>query len=113
MAHIEGAAETTPLTKYRREIRFVPEVATLRQALADLTSGQDPVAMVADEHGGTCGLVTTEDLFETILGIEGLDEHDHREDLRDLAQGLREKRLERLKKDRVLRGPAEPGDEKK
>ncbi|MEE2883618.1 MAG: CNNM domain-containing protein [Planctomycetota bacterium] len=113
MAHIEGAPKTTPVSKYRREIRFVPEVATLRQALADLTSGQDPIAMVADEHGGTCGLVTTEDLFETILGIEVLDEHDHPEDLRDLAQELREKRLERLRKDRVLRGPSEAGDEKK
>ncbi len=113
LAQIEGAAETTTLINYRREIRFVPEVATLRQALSDLTSGQDPIAMVADEHGGTCGLVTTEDLFETILGIEVLDEHDHPEDLRDLAQGLREKRLERLKRDQVLRGPAEPSDEKK
>lgn len=113
LAHIDGALITTPLSKYRRDIRFVPEVATLRQALADLTSGKDPIAMVADEHGGTCGLITTEDLFETILGIEVVDEHDQTEDLRDLAQGLREKRLERLRSERVLRGPSESGDEKK
>ncbi|MGE4619652.1 MAG: CNNM domain-containing protein [Planctomycetota bacterium] len=112
-ASIEGAPNSTPLTKYRRDIRFVPEVATLRQALTDLTSGQDPIAMVADEHGGTCGLVSTEDLFETILGIEVVDEHDRTEDLRDLAQGLREKRLERLKSERALRGSSDPGDEKK
>ena len=113
IAHIEGAPKTTPLSKYRREIRFVPEVATLRQALSDLTSGQDPIAMVADEHGGTCGLISTEDLFETILGIEVVDENDQTEDLRDLAQGLREKRLERLRSERVLRDPSESGDEKK
>jgi len=108
-ASIGGIASTTPLSHFQREIRFVPEVATLRQALTDLTSGQDPIAMVADEHGGTCGLLSTEDLFETILGIEVVDEHDRVEDLRDLAQGLREKRLKRLKEARSFHSSADDG----
>ncbi|MDE0961000.1 MAG: CNNM domain-containing protein [Planctomycetota bacterium] len=109
-ASIGGLEETTPLSHFRRDIRFVPEVATLRQALSDLTSGQDPIAMVADEHGGTCGLLSTEDLFETILGIEVVDEHDHLIDLRDMAQRLREQRLTRLEDARAFRSSADDSD---
>ena len=109
-ASIEGTPGTAPLSQFRREIRFVPEVATLRQALADLTSGKDPIAMVADEHGGTCGVITTEDLFETILGIEVVDEHDDVVDLRERAQSLREKRLKRLKESRSYHSSADDGD---
>ena len=109
-ASIGGLEDSTPLSHFRRDIRFVPEVATLRQALSDLTSGHDPIAMVADEHGGTCGLLTTEDLFETILGIEVVDEHDRVADLRDLAQGLREKRLTRLKETRAFHTSSDDGD---
>ncbi len=111
-ASIEGTPGTAPLSQFRREIRFVPEVATLRQALADLTSGQDPIAMVADEHGGTCGIITTEDLFETILGIEVVDEHDDVVDLRARAQNLREKRLQRLKESRSYHSSSDDGDGK-
>ena len=109
-ASIEGTPGTAPLSQFRRDIRFVPEVATLRQALADLTSGKDPIAMVADEHGGTCGVITTEDLFETILGIEVVDEHDDVVDLRERAQSLREKRLKRLKESRSYHSSADDGD---
>jgi CBS domain containing-hemolysin-like protein len=109
-ASIEGTPGTAPLSQFRRDIRFVPEVATLRQALADLTSGKDPIAMVADEHGGTCGIITTEDLFETILGIEVVDEHDDVVDLRERAQSLREKRLKRLKESRSYHSSADDGD---
>ncbi len=108
-AALDSNRNSSPLTEFRREIRFVPEVATLRQALDDLTSGKDPIAMVADEHGGTCGVITTEDLFETILGIEVVDELDHVTDLRDFAQSLREKRLDRLRQERSFRSIA--GDE--
>ena len=102
-AALDSNRNSASLNEFRREIRFVPEVATLRQALSDLTSGKDPIAMVADEHGGTCGVITTEDLFETILGIEVVDELDQVTDLRDFAQSLREKRLARLRKERSFR----------
>jgi CBS domain containing-hemolysin-like protein len=111
-AALDKTQHKIPLTEFRREVRFVPEVATLRQALHDLTSGKDPIAMVADEHGGTCGLISTEDLFETILGIEVVDELDQVTDLRDIAKTLREKRIDRLKGERSFRAQGNDNGEK-
>ena len=42
--------------------------------------------MAIDEHGGVSGLVTLEDLIETILGVEIVDESDSVPDLRVLAR---------------------------
>jgi CBS domain containing-hemolysin-like protein len=46
----------------------VPETATLDQALVSLLEANEKMAIVADEHGGTEGLVTTEDLLEELVG---------------------------------------------
>jgi CBS domain containing-hemolysin-like protein len=58
--------------------------------------------MVTDEHGGVAGLVTLEDLTETILGVEIVDESDRHADMREAALRLREERLERLRRKRQL-----------
>ena len=44
------------------------------------------------------GLVTIEDITETILGAEIVDESDHVVDMRDAAMRLREVRLERIRR---------------
>lgn len=46
----------------------VPETARLDQALSTLLEANEKMAIVADEHGGTEGLVTTEDLLEELVG---------------------------------------------
>ncbi|NLB26797.1 MAG: hemolysin, partial [Bacteroidales bacterium] len=43
------------------------------------------LAIVADSFGSIVGLVTMEDLFETLLGLEIVDESDKVEDLQKLA----------------------------
>lgn len=58
--------------------------------------------MVTDEHGGIAGLVTLEDLTETILGTEIIDESDRVTDMRQAATRLRDERLERLRRLRQL-----------
>jgi CBS domain containing-hemolysin-like protein len=52
------------------------------------------IAVVVDEHGGTEGLITLEDLIETLMGMEIVDETDNVEDMRALA---RKKWVERVK----------------
>lgn len=52
--------------------------------------------MVVGEYGETKGLVTLEDVLETLLGIEILDEGDKIEDMQQLARQLWARHAERM-----------------
>jgi CBS domain containing-hemolysin-like protein len=54
---------------------FIPETKPLNELLKELQARFQQVAIVLDEHGGTAGLVTVEDLLEEIVG-EIMDEHE-------------------------------------
>jgi len=47
---------------------FIPETKRLNELLHDFRSSRNHMAIVIDEHGGTSGLVTMEDVLEQIVG---------------------------------------------
>jgi putative hemolysin len=51
-----------------RPAMFVPETKSVRELLRELLGAQVHIALVADEYGGTSGLVTMEDIVEEVFG---------------------------------------------
>ena len=74
------------LKALKREILAVPDSVSLIALLERFLKDRQHIAIVVDEHGGTDGLVTLEDLIETLMGMEIMDETDDVEDMRSLAR---------------------------
>jgi CBS domain containing-hemolysin-like protein len=74
------------LRVFKRDIIAIPMSISLT-ALFDLfLKKRQHIALVVNEYGGTAGLVTLEDLIETLMGMEIMDETDDVEDMRLLAR---------------------------
>jgi putative hemolysin len=70
-----GTTRTLPLKKLVRPAYVVPESKRIDELLTELRRNRVHIAIVADEYGGTAGLVTIEDILEEIVG-EIHDEYD-------------------------------------
>ncbi len=83
----------TKLRELSREIHFVPENSGLEIALDLLLKKKQLLFLVVDEYGGIEGLLSMEDVIETMLGAEIVDEADKVADLREVAKLRRDKRI--------------------
>ena len=56
------------VSEFMRDILFVPESNSCREVFKEFTEQKAQMAVVVDEYGGTAGIITMEDLLETIVG---------------------------------------------
>ena len=81
--------QATTLKTLAKPITFIPDTANCLSVLTTFLKHRRHIAIVAGEYGGVAGLITLEDLIETALGAEIMDETDHVADLRAIARQRR------------------------
>ncbi|WP_405208759.1 CNNM domain-containing protein [Aquimarina sp. LLG6339-5] len=84
------------LGEIKRPIIFTNRNLPIPDLLNDLIQTKNHIALVVDEYGSVSGLVTMEDLIETLLGLEIVDESDTETDMQILARKNWETRARRL-----------------
>ncbi len=86
-AQAEGKSER-PLTDFLLELPALPDKTSLSHAFEYFLETRAHIMLVVDEYGGVQGLVTLEDLLETLLGLEIVDEGDSVADLQQQARDM-------------------------
>ncbi|WP_051202149.1 CNNM domain-containing protein [Ferrimonas senticii] len=94
------------LRSVRHKLLVIPETAKLMTLFELLLTRHAQLAIVADEYGDVRGLVTMEDIIESMLGLEIVDHKDPSKDMQQLARRLWEHR----QKERKFRVSEEPDD---
>ncbi len=85
-----GHVEKFSIRSIMRDVYFIPESKLIMDVFKELKATKNHIAIVIDEHGGTAGLVTMEDLLEEIVG-EIQDEYDVEEaEMIELEPGIYE-----------------------
>ena len=85
-----------PISEIKRNIIIVNRNLPIPTLFEQLVESRNHLALVVDEYGSVSGLVTMEDVIETLLGLEIMDESDNVSDLQLLARRSWETRAKRL-----------------
>lgn len=82
----EPGAAPGPLVNLAKPVRFVPPSANALDLLQTFLMRREHLYLVVDEYGGIMGLITLEDVLESLVGSEIVDEHETVADLAELAR---------------------------
>ncbi len=93
--HTQAMFDVT-LETLKHEMRIVKADMSLSDLLEFLLEHRCHIALVIGEYGGTEGLVSLEDVVETLLGMEIVDETDTAQDMQLLARAQWKKRAKKL-----------------
>lgn len=95
LAQARGNTDT-PLANYRRELHVLPGSNSLSQAFDAFLEKRAHMMIIVDEYGCLLGLVTLEDILETLLGLEIVDESDRDTDMQAHARRLWRRRAREM-----------------
>ena len=95
-SNIINGKEDILLKDISREIFVIQETSNISSLLQKFIDKNEHISLLVDEYGGVSGIATMEDVLETLLGIEIMDESDKVEDMRAFAQSKWKERAKRL-----------------
>ena len=96
LLNLAETQDHTLLKALRRDIVVVHRTVPIPDLLDTFLIKKEHMALVVDEFGGMEGIVTMEDIIETLLGLEIVDESDNEADMQALARSNWERRAKRL-----------------
>ena len=85
------------LDSLKRNILILPERIRVGRLFTKLIDGSEHIAALVDDSGAFVGIVTLEDIMETLLGLEILDEIDVDDELQEKTKQLVQRAKERIK----------------
>ncbi len=94
---IAGGSGSKKLADIKRDIRISIESRAISALWEDLLSNKEHISLILDEYGSFEGVVTMEDIIETIFGLEILDEKDNITDMQEYARERWAKRQKEFK----------------
>jgi len=95
LAQARGESVRT-LDGFRRDVPVLPDSVSLADAFMLLIRQTSHIAIVVDEYGDLQGILTLEDIFETLLGLEIVDEGDEIVNMQELARDRWKRRAEEM-----------------
>lgn len=85
------------LGSIRRDIPYFNEEMSISDIWESLLKHKEQIALIIDEYGCFMGILTLEDVIETILGLEIIDENDEVSDMQQYARERWKQRQSKFK----------------